>query len=85
MTKKKSNPEKVVQGRDDEFDLEFDLIPVNMSDVLKLPIDALLDLYNDYKTLYEITKDNLFETRAKVYLSCLKVKHKVEERRRNDK
>lgn len=55
---------------------EFELEPLRVMDILNQPVDATLDLYNDYLTLYNITKDDNFLVRSHNILHLLKHKHK---------
>lgn len=55
---------------------EFEPEPLRVMDILNQPVDATLDLYNDYLTLYNITKDDNFLVRSHNILHLLKHKHK---------
>lgn len=47
---------------------------INMNELLKQPIDTLLDLYNDYMTLFNILQDTMYQARAKVLYRLLQSK-----------
>ena len=52
---------------------------ISFAEISKLPVDTLLDLYNDYTTMYNITKDTKFKGRAFIYMHILKNKPKEKE------
>lgn len=54
------------------------LEPLYIMDILNQPVDATLDLYNDYRTLYNITKDDKFLVRSHNILNLLKRKLREE-------
>lgn len=56
----------------------FECEHYEVSKVLKLPVDAILDLYNDYHILFQLTNETKFEARAKAYMTILKLKTKKE-------
>lgn len=55
----------------------FTVEPLHIMGILNQPVDATLDLYNDYRTLYNITKDDKFLVRSHDILNLLK--HKLRE------
>lgn len=57
---------------------KFELESFNMENTKKLPVDQILDLYNDYCTLHEITGENKFAVRAYTIMSILKSKQRKE-------
>ncbi|MNP76537.1 hypothetical protein D3C76_1737900 [compost metagenome] len=64
-------------GKDDKQS-KIQLERVSMADLLESTVDEILDLYNDYHTLYNLFKDTIYEARAKVLLGILQSKLKVE-------
>lgn len=58
---------------------EFQCEPILLNQTLKLSTDEILDLYNDYHILYQLTNETKFEARAQLYKQALKLKLKRKE------
>jgi hypothetical protein len=47
---------------------------INIHEIMTFSVDTILDLYNDYMTLYNILQDTIYQARAKVIYRLLKNK-----------
>jgi hypothetical protein len=51
---------------------------IDVQEVLTKPIDAILDMYNDYMTLFKLFGDTIYQARAKVIHKLLQSKLQAE-------